>query len=1109
MAPELHPKDPDTAAPPPDVHRETISLRASPIPTASVSAAPNRPLALDRLLILLVLILAFLSGSFLARNSDLWFHLATGRLVANGEFVFGADPFSYATQRVYWACHSWLFDVGLYTLRGLIGDAALVVLKALLVAALAALLLSVRRPAAAPWIPVVCTTLAILAMSPRLLLQPACASYFLLGLTFWLLWRPHARYGGRGGPTAEPGRFTLASIVGLLFVFALWANVDEWFFLGPLLVALFWLGERLSGERVTPAWLVAAGVAACLLNPYTFHVFTPPTELSSVSWTSGLRDDPRFHNLFASPWGTESLLTASRLNAAVLAYFALVLLGLVSFMLNPSALRGWRLLVWLPFAALAAWQARTIPFFAVVAAPITALNAQDFLASRRTDPRKGMLPFLGKMTLALGLLALMLLAWMGWLAGYDREERHVAWGIVADPSLQQATETLDFWRRQGLLSEGEHVFALAPEVAQYGAFFCPAEKQFFDHRYPLYPEAARDFETACHALLFQPDAAGPGDARSSSIHRRGPRENAPDWREVFRANGVGIVVYYDRDPERLFAVLQRLAGDTEHWTLLHIAGQALIAGWNDARPNGGFDRLRFDPEQLVFGPQNDRAQREAPSASEQGPVMLPQRRDFWARLSRPPAIPSWGSPAATMYLHYFGDIEMLQGQRERDAAMSRCAASLAGLPAQPAALPQVLFQLISSQEVIGQDEAAPRFLVREQLGPFFEHLVERPPALPLLAVRAARRAVVADPEDANAWFRLGQAYLLLRDRTVERSGEGRLPPLSQLRQIQIVTALEQALRLDPNLEAAHHELAFVYGASNCLDRALDHRREELRISRRLGPRRGETAEQFSYRLELMEKDTAKLVILVEDGRKAYANAPRSPQGDRVAQAKFALKQGLAETALEDVLMRSPADLLGAPGIQLELELLLSLGQAEKVRTILNEDRLRANKHGLGIYLALPNRWPAYEWLHVLEAAAVGDYAQGREDLRAIRAMKHSEYDQLGQQTRDYERRVLVVLPGLLSGPPRFLPAFTAQLLGHALEEKAVLEAQERILRAQQADLCVLEGLLALEQGDTVAARSAFAEAREWCAAIPSPSRPIAASYLGSLSAKQSAAPARE
>jgi hypothetical protein len=1079
------------------------------MPTASPSDAPNRPHAVDRLLVVLVLVLAFLSASFLARNTDLWFHLATGRLVVSGEFRFGTDPFSYKTEPVYWACRSWLFDVGLFMLRGLIGDAGLVALKAAMVAMMAALMLSVRRAASAPWVPVLGTSLAILAMSPRLLLQPACASYFLLALTFWLLWRPQAQNAQPRAKEETSDQSSFTSTIPLLLLFVLWVNVDEWFFLGPLLIALFWLGERLSGERVTPSWLVPAGVLVCLLNPYTFHVFTPPAELSSVPWTSGLRDDPRFHNLFTSPWQAEYLRSAWRLNAAALAYFTLTALGLVSFVLNPSALRGWRLLVWLPFALLAAWQARTIPFFAVVAAPITALNAQDYLASRRIHPRWGIRSLLGRMSLALGLVALLLLTWLGWLAGYDREDRHVAWGILADPSLQQATETLDAWRRQGLLADGGRVFALAPEVAQYGAYFCPAEKHFFDHRYPLYPEAARDFETVCRALLSPQDTAGRGDRGPSSTGRRQTRENAPDWRDILRANGVGIVVYYDRDLERLFAVLRRLASDSEHWTLLHVAGQALIVGWNEARPDGGFERLAFDSEQLAFGPQNDRAQRQAPAAPAQGPATLPQRRDFWQRLSHPPATPSWGSSAATMLLHYFDDIEASQIDRRRVAAMSRYAASLAGLPAQPTALPQALFQLISSQEVILQNEAEPRFLVREELGPFFEHLVERSPAMPLLAVRAARNAVAADPEDANAWLRLGHAYLLLRDQTVERSSENRLPPLAQLRQVQIVTALEQALRLNPNLEAAHEELAHVYGERNCLDVSLDHLREELRLSRRVGPRRGEPAARYSLRMEAMQKDEAKLVKMVEDGRKAYANSPRSPQGDRVAQARFALNQGLVRTALEEVLMSSPADLLGAPGIQLQLELMLALGRTQEVRAILDNEAIRS-KHDLGYYnpegaplYAVPYRFPAYEWLHVLEAAGVGDYAQARGELRTIREALQIDLDRLQRQVLAAERRFWDYLPALWSGPPRFLPALTAKTLIPFYLEQTILKARAGALAAQQADMFVLEGLLALEQGDTVAARTALSEADRRCtltnaSGILCASRPIIAFYLGRL-----------
>jgi hypothetical protein len=1061
---------------------------------------------LDALLAFLVLVLAFLSASFVARNSDLWFHLATGRLLASGRWqsLLGTDPFAYTTAGTYWANHSWLFDLLLFGLYRAASGAGLVVFKALLVAALAALLLQVRRPGGGAWLPAIGTTLAVLAMSPRLLLQPACVSYFLLGLTFWLLWRAHAA-DEQSGPVSWTRRLALPVL------FVLWVNIDEWFLLGPLLAALFWLGDRLRGQRRIPGWVVTVGLAACLLNPHTFHAFTLPAELSPVSFTSGLRQDVRFQALFASPWQAEYLHAALRLHAAALAYFALTLLGLVSFLVHRQALRDWRLLVWLPFALLAAWQARAIPFFAVVAAPITALNWQDFLAARslaRTGPpapvsrrrRFGLLG--GRVLLVAGLLALLFLTWLGGLAGYDREDRHVAWGIEADPALQQVTETLARWRRQGLLLDDEQVFALGPEVAQYGAWFDPGERHFFDHRYALFPRAARDYETVCRALL-------PGSGAG--------RTPAGDWRQVLRDHHAGIVVYSAHDPQHLFAVLHRLAGDPRHWTLLHVAGSALIVGWNEARPPGTFAPLAFDADRFAFGPQEDAPRWTVPAAPPHGPEHLPQRRGFWDRLARPAATPSWESAAATVYLDYFQESEAAQRQQQWRLLGSSYAASVAGLAAQPAAVPQVLFQVVSAGDLLLlPEDAEPQFLVRDQLGPFFAPMVERPPGLPLLAVRAARRAVAANPRDANAWLRLGHAYLLLRNLTCERSSEGMLPPLAQVRHVQIATALEQALRLDPDQEAAHHELAMLYGERNYLDQALEHQREELRLSRRAGPRSGETAEDFAYRLEHLEKDTAKLVALVQDRRKTYASGSPSLQGDRLAQAGLALRLGLGRLAVEEVLLPTPAELLRPAGIKLELELLLTLGRAEEVRTILSDQALQASKQRLGPYDLAPPRnrdgvalyglayhWPAYEWLHLLTAAALGDYADARADLGVSRAVLRTRNDRMRQTLADSDRRARAFLPALLSGPPPFVPAVAAEALVQLREEKTLLEIGERSLRAQQADLCVLEGLLALEQGDTEAASAAFALTQKLCeqpaeAAVPFAARPIAAGYLGKV-----------
>src|SRR5262249_44015883 len=105
--------------------------------------------------------------------------------------------------------------------------------------------------------------------------------------------------------------------------------------------------------------------------------------------------------------------------------------------------------------------------------------------------------------------------------------------------------------------------------------------------------------------------------------------------------------------------------------------------------------------------------------------------------------------------------------------------------------------------------------------------------------------------------------------------------------------------------------------------------------------------------------------------------------------------------------------------------------------------------------------------------------------------------------RDLERHLWTFVPGLLSGPSPFLPAFTAHTLSPYLQHRATLQVGEPALLAQQADLCVLEGLLAAEQGDTAAAHAAFAEALQLCdppsgSRAPFAGEPIAVRYLSRM-----------
>src|SRR5205823_10224013 len=182
-----------------------------------------------------------------------------------------------------------------------------------------------------------------------------------------------------------------------------------------------------------------------------------------------------------------------------------------------------------------------IPFFAVVAAPVTALNWQDYLsgvASRVTSEGQSGSPSptlrtAARLIAVLALAGLIYLAWTGWRVGDRREERHVAWGIQADPSLQHVAETLRDWRRRQLLTAGERVFAVSPEAPQYGAWFSPGEEHFLDHRFLLFSHTSRDYEIVCQALLpnlahLPPASDGMGEEK--------------DWRQVARGHAVRGVI---------------------------------------------------------------------------------------------------------------------------------------------------------------------------------------------------------------------------------------------------------------------------------------------------------------------------------------------------------------------------------------------------------------------------------------------------------------------------------------------------------------------------------------------------------------------------------------
>jgi hypothetical protein len=960
----------------------------------------------------LVLALAFLLASFPARNSDAWRHLATGRALFGGTYTPGTDPFAYTTDGVVWVNHAWLFDAALYTSYRVVGEPLLVLVKALLVAALAGLMLLAARPREGPWAASACVALALVALGAHLALGPAVVSYVLFAFTLWWL--------GRAERTPTHDR-PLRTHWPLLVAFVVWANFDEWFLLGPLTVGLFWLGSVLSdpGSRdARPArgggllLVFVLSLAVCLLSPHHVRALGLPS-LGAASPLPG----------FLAP-------SVAQIPVPLIAYGLLAVLGLLSLL--PSSSRGSasQTLVWLALLGLSLYRGAAIPFFAIAAGPFLARNWQ---AAARDVPRPR--AWLGPAVGTVALAALLVLACPGWLQG-PFEPR--GWYLHADPSLTRLAQNVAEWRRQGQLAAQARTFNLSPDVAHYLEWFCPGEKVFLDGRQGLFPaEVVAEYRQVRQAL----------DEPASS----GKAVPADDARAVLRRWHISHLLVADPSERRLSAALRILWQAPAEWTLVSLDGRATVFAWTDpqhGRPPAGPPPV--DLTARAFGPG-------AATAPADGPGREPAPRPWWDCFARSDPPGAADRDEALVHLVRFEALWPVYAARNRTTWELDLAAAVLAVATPPhgpgaAAAGFPLAMLAVTQRPPPATGPTPLdLLVFESIAAHRRRGDDGPPGALLLAIRAARRSLRANPDDAQAYLRLSWAYERLHHLTAERAGG--FPLLDQLRRVQIAVALKNALRLQPDLPAAHELLVGLYVEAGSLDLALTHLQEQLRLARAAGPRPGETALDFAARVEALAERERQLGMQVRE-RLNLVDTQAFSLG-AYGKARLAQSNGLPGRALE-FLQRSSYTEFGVEGAALQYYLLLYAGRTEEVRTWLVPDQEMV----IGTF--------NYRWIQALLGAAVGDYARAGNDLQ-----------QLINPTVDLpELGVRSVRPGVAMG----LALGQAMLRGtsrdpwqsrpNPADVTRLLEGLALTGR-EQADYHTLRGLLALEVGATDSARGAF------------------------------------
>jgi hypothetical protein len=998
-----------TGAPPIDASSPAGVSVASPAPEAA--PRPKKPpltaeqynkltARLDSVLVLLVLAFAFLAGSFAIRNSDFFLHLATGRSIAQGDYEIGKDPFAFTSDGVRWVNHSWLYCLGLYGLHGLgeAGAVVMIVLKSLALTMLAAVMIGASRsPGQRVFVPACCVAVAMLAISARVLLQPVVLSYLFLGVTVLILRWPHL-WKTEGVQAPSSRCYWL-----LPPLFALWVNCDQWFFLGPVTAGLYWLGEYLQdaletdrgkarpgAELPTLGYATLAGVAACLLNPHHVFAFTLPAQLGLSDVSAALAKDEQLKILFLSPLDFKDYWTTTNgLSASGLAFVPLFLAGLISFGVNYQSLRWSRALVFAAFAMLSLYHARAVPFFAVVAAPITSLNFLD-LAARLVGPEvepESLRPRwgAGRAAALLAAAALVVCCVAGWTQPRPHERYHLGWALYPDVSLERACKKIDEWQNSSLLEADARWFNLSPDVVNYMAWYCPKQRGFLDLRLALFDDCAHDYVEAREDFI--------GKHLKENQQTREVEWTSGKWQTIFEKHKVDYLIIHSNDPYRLGFPLRFLLEHPKDWTPYSVDGHTLVFAYNKSRGDSAEaqrrrEGLRFDLRPAAFGKDTVRAPRTPPQEAE-----LKWYAALWQAYWKATPPRAQEVDDAVVYVMYSEIVRQLWEKRQIDVGQRLQARDI---------------QLANAGLCVGMGIPAAFHLNKPPLFDRAKYALEPRPTDPGLyvALRGLRQSIHDNPNDPVAYVRLGQAYLSLFWNTPEHDilKRSNFYQIGIIRQAQVAGAAHKALQLNPELDEPH--LLFVQWYAQCMqhkipcfsegnisvvfiDAPLRHRRELLRsatkklqgMSKTGDPNADALVDQQERAVKQLEQEIDKMDADLQKELNLYEIEAGKPGLSVLQLAFIALSHGLGDKALElfrTVKQDDPLFKQGPDAVRLaeavEIKLMLALGEVDEPREMLAKAQ---------------ETWPVRMLpqlveLQLLLAAASGDYEKVDELLAKMK-----------------------------------------------------------------------------------------------------------------------------
>lgn len=186
-----------------------------------------------------MLLLVAVLGLRKIRAPDYWFHLNTGRWIAENGSVPQTDLFTYTAQGNPYLDIHWLFQLGLHGVQSLGGHDAVVVAKALLVLVLAACLATIGWRRERSWVTAIGVGLALVAANDRFLARPELTSFVLLAAVLALLERD----------ARVPSRRMLTGVWAVVPLQLLWVNTHGLFAVGLAVCAIYTVGAAARARR--------------------------------------------------------------------------------------------------------------------------------------------------------------------------------------------------------------------------------------------------------------------------------------------------------------------------------------------------------------------------------------------------------------------------------------------------------------------------------------------------------------------------------------------------------------------------------------------------------------------------------------------------------------------------------------------------------------------------------------------------------------------------------------------------------------------------------------------------------------------------------------------